>query len=69
MKSNKKTKSAMQDKNSNDVLQDIKTQDKSPEALGLLKILAMSDKNIGKSNAKGITETFSDIRKELGIAK
>jgi len=44
-----------------------KTRDKSTEAIALLKILSMSSKNIRQSNAKGIKETFSDIRREIGI--
>ena len=44
-----------------------KTQDKSTEAIALLTILSISNKNIAKGNAKGIKETFSDIRRELGI--
>jgi len=50
-------------------VQDIKAYEKTQETLALLKILSMSSENIESSKAKGIKETFSDIRKELGIHK
>ena len=51
------------------IVQDIKAYEKTQETLALLKILSMSSENTERSKAKGITETFSDIRKELGIHK
>ena len=69
MKLSKPVKSAAQNENANNVLRDIKAQEKTQEKLALLNILFMSAKNIRNSKAKGIKETFSDIRNELGIAK
>ena len=51
------------------IVQDIKAYEKTQETLALLKLLSMSSENIENSKAKGIKETFSDIRKELGIHK
>jgi len=51
------------------IVQDIKAYEKTQETLALLKILSMSTENMKRSKAKGIKETFSDIRKELGIHK
>ena len=51
------------------VVQDIKVYEKTQETLALLKILSMSNKNIEIGKAKDIKETFSEIRKELGISK
>ena len=45
------------------IVQDIKVYEKTQETMAMLKLLAMTR---GKSNkAKGIKETFSDIRNEL----
>jgi prevent-host-death family protein len=51
------------------VVQDIKTFEKTQETLALLKLLSMSSENIMNRKAKGIKETFSDIRRGLGIKK
>ena len=45
------------------VVQDIKLYEKTQETLALLKLLAMT--NEVNLNAKGIKETFNDLRKEL----
>ena len=45
------------------IVQDIKVYEKNQETMALLKLLAMT-RNKSKS-AKGITETFSELRKEL----
>jgi prevent-host-death family protein len=64
---NQKTFVITQNGDAKVVVQDIKTYEKTQETLALLKILSMSSKYIGSGEAKGIKETFSDIRKELGL--
>lgn len=45
------------------IVQDIKVYEKTQETMAMLKLLAMtSDK---KKEAKGIQETFADLRSEL----
>lgn len=51
------------------IVQDIKAYEKTQETLALLKILAMSSENVEKGKAIGIKETFTEIRKELGIKR
>ncbi len=45
------------------VVQDIKLYEKTQETLAMLKLLAMT--NAENPNAKGIKETFNELRKEL----
>lgn len=45
------------------IVQDIKVYEKNQETMAMLKLLAMT-RNKSKS-AKGIKETFSELRKEL----
>ena len=45
------------------VVQDIKLYEKTQETLAMLKLLAMTNEENQK--AKGIKETFSELRKEL----
>ena len=45
------------------VVQDIKLYEKTQDTLAILKLLAMTNEE--SPNAKGIKETFSDLRKEL----
>jgi len=45
------------------VVQDIKLYEKTQETLAMLKLLAMTNEESPK--AKGIKETFKDLRKEL----
>ena len=47
------------------VLQDIKVYEQTQESLALLKILAMSNKNLKDGNVKSIDLTFSHIRKRI----
>ena len=47
------------------VLQDIKVYEQTQESLALLKILAMSNKNLKDGNVKSIDKTFRDIRKRI----
>ncbi len=47
------------------IVQDIKVYEKNQETLAMLKLLAMTrDKS---KSAKGIKETFSELRKELNL--
>ena len=45
------------------VVQDIKLYEKTQDTLAMLKLLAMTNEE--SLNAKGIKETFNDLRKEL----
>ncbi len=45
------------------VVQDIKMYEKTQETLAMLRLLAMTSEE--NPNAKGIKETFSELRKEL----
>lgn len=45
------------------VVQDIKLYEKTQETLSMLKLLAMTGKE--NPSAKGIKETFGELRKEL----
>lgn len=45
------------------IVQDIKVFEKNQEALAMLKLLAMTREK--SNNAKGIKETFTDLRREL----
>jgi prevent-host-death family protein len=48
------------------VVQDIKLYEKTQETLAMLKLLAMSGE--GSPSAKGIKETFTELRKEINKA-
>jgi prevent-host-death family protein len=49
------------------IVQDIKVYEKNQETMAMLKLLAMTR---GKSKAaKGIKETFSELRKELNSSQ
>jgi prevent-host-death family protein len=47
------------------VLQDVKLYEQTQEALALLKILAMSSKDIKKGKSKSIDKTFKDVKKKI----
>jgi len=47
------------------ILQDVKLYEQTQEALALLKILAMSSKDIKKGKSKSIDKTFTDVRKRI----
>ncbi len=66
---NQKTFVITQNGEAKAIVQDIKAYERMQETLALLKILAMTSENTRRKEAKGIKETFSDIRKELGINK
>ena len=47
------------------VLQDVKVYEDLQESLALLKIIAISNKNLEKKNVKTSKQAFADIRKEI----
>ncbi len=47
------------------VLQDIKMYEKTQESLAMLKILAMSSKNLQEGKVKPIQQCFEDIRNKI----
>lgn len=47
------------------ILQDIKLYEQTQESLALLKILAMSTKNLKNRKIKPINRAFKDIRKRI----
>jgi len=47
------------------ILQDVKVYEQTQEALALLKILALSGKNLKKKNYKPLDKTFKDIRNRI----
>lgn len=64
---NQKTYVITQNGEAKVVVQDIKLYEKTQETLAMLKLLAMTtDEN---PDAKGIKETFNELRKELNQTK
>ena len=51
------------------VLQDVKVYEQTQEAISLLKILAISEKELKKGNYKTLDKTFKDVRKRIGEFK
>jgi len=47
------------------VLQDVKVYEDMQESLALLKIIALSNKNLERHNYKPAKQSFSDIRTEI----
>ena len=47
------------------ILQDVKVYEKTQESIALLKILAMSGKEIKKGNYHSIEKSFENIRKRI----
>ena len=62
---NKKTMIITQNGEAKVILQDIKLYEQTQESLALLKILAMSNKNLSDGKVKPFDQTFSDIRKRI----
>jgi len=60
---NQKTYVITQNGEAKVVVQDIKLYEKTLETLAMLKLLAMTNEE--NPNAKGIKETFNDLRKEF----
>ena len=51
------------------ILQDVKVYEKTQESIALLKILAMSGKEIKKGKFKSLENTFQDVRKRVNKFK
>lgn len=51
------------------VLQDVKVYEQTQESIALLKLLALSSKNIQKGHYKNIDKTFKDVRKKINQFK
>jgi prevent-host-death family protein len=47
------------------VLQDVKIYEQTQEAIALLKVLALSGKNIKRGNYKTMDRTFKNVRKRI----
>lgn len=47
------------------VLQDVKVFEQTQESLALLKILAISARNLKNKNHKPLDKTFKDVRKKI----
>ncbi len=62
---NQKTMIITQNGEAKVILQDIKLYEETQESLALLRILAMSTKNLKDGNVKPIDQSFSDIRKRI----
>lgn len=51
------------------ILQDVKVYEQTQEAIALLKLLALSGKNVQKGNYKTIEKTFRDVRQKINQFK
>ncbi len=62
---NNKTMIITQNGEAKVILQDIKLYEQTLESLALLKILAVSNKNLREGKTKPIHQTFKDVRKKI----
>lgn len=62
---NKKTMVITHNGEAKVVLQDVKVYEQTQDALALLKILALSGKNLKNKKFKSLEKTFSDVRKRI----
>ena len=62
---NKKTMIITQNGESKFILQDINLYEKTQESLAMLKILAISNKNLKDGKIKPINQAFKDIRERI----
>lgn len=62
---NQKTMIITQNGEAKVILQDIKLYEQTQESLALLKILAMSNKNLKAGKIKPTIQAFKDIRKRI----
>ena len=62
---NQKTMIITQNGEAKVILQDIKVYEQTQESLALLKILAMSSKNLKDGKVKPVKQAFMDIRKKI----
>jgi prevent-host-death family protein len=51
------------------ILQDVKVYEQTQEAIALLKILALSGKNLKNERHKSLDKTFIDVRKKIEAFK
>ncbi len=49
------------------ILQDVKLYEKTQESIALLKIIALSNKNLNKKKYKPLHRSFKDVRKRIDI--
>ena len=47
------------------ILQDVRVYEQTQEAIALLKLLALSGKNLKKQKHKSLDKTFKDVRKKI----
>ena len=62
---NKKTMIITQNGVAKVILQDIKLYEQTQDSLALLKILALSNKNLKDGNLKPITQAFKDLKDKI----
>ncbi len=62
---NQKTMVITQNGEAKVILQDIKLYEKTQESLALLKILALSTKNLKEGKIKPVNQTFKEVRKRI----
>ena len=62
---NNKTMIITQNGEAKVVLQDVRTYEQLQESLALLKILALSNKNLSEGKAKTASKAFKDIRSKI----
>lgn len=62
---NQKTMIITQNGEAKVVLQDIKLFEKTQESLAMLKILALSNRNLNRGAFKPISQAFGDIRRRI----
>ena len=62
---NQKTMIITQNGEAKVILQDIKLYEKTQESLAMLKILAISNKNLKDGKIKPINQAFKDIRERI----
>ncbi len=51
------------------ILQDVKVYENTQESIALLKILALSGKEIKKGNYKTLDKSFDNVRKRINVFK
>ena len=66
---NKKTMVITHNGEAKVILQDVKVFEQTQEALALLKILALSGRNLKNKNYKPLDKTFKDVRKRIDVFK
>ena len=62
---NNKTMIITQNGEAKVVLQDVRAYEQLQESLALLKILALSQKNLNEGNVKPASKAFKDIRRKI----